>query len=299
MIKNNKKSMVAVAGLICMAFISGCGGGSDSSTSPSVSGKVADGYLQNALVFLDRDLDYQLDDGEPSTRTDASGAYTLDVTAEDIGLYPIVAVAIAGETIDLDPPAKMLTQSYVLCTPAAGVSGTVSNFISPMSTLLREKLEATPGMTLTEAMIQLRNQMDLPVGMNLMGDYMVGSTSGQYQNQYQAMHQTAQQMAGIMADQAGLVMSGTDANAPRFRAMMGEINQTMSQITDAAGTADMEALRTEMRSRMQTRLSGIGATSGFNNYSSLFRNMTGHSSFWNYSGGIRQPRSGMMQMFGN
>ena len=292
MIKNNKRSMVAVAGLMCMVFIAGCGG-SDSSTSPSVSGKVADGYLQNALVFLDRNLNYQLDDGEPSTRTDASGAYTLDVDAEDIGLYPIVAVAIAGETIDMDAPAQTLTQSYVLCTPAAGVSGTVSNFISPMSTLLREKLEATPGMTLTDAMIQLRNQMDLPVGMNLMGDYMLGSTSGQYQNQYQIMHQTAQQMAGAMANQAGLVMSGTGANAPRFRAMMGEINQTMSQI--AAGSADMGALRT----RMQTRLNGVGITSGFGNYSSLFRNMTGHNSFWNYSGGIKQPRSGMMQMLSN
>lgn len=251
--------MVAVAGLICMAFIAGCGGGSDSSTSASVSGKVADGYLQNALVFLDRDLDYQLDDGEPSTRTDASGAYTLDVAAEDIGKFPIVAVAIAGETIDMDAPDQKLTQSYVLCTPAAGVSGTVSNFISPMSTLLREKLEATPGMTLTEAMIELRDQMGLPDGINMMGNFVSdGSTIGQYQNQYQIMHQTAQQVAGIMGDQAGLVMSqtGTGANEPRFRAMMGEINQAMPQIA-AAGTADMEALRTTMRTRMQTRFHGM------------------------------------------
>ncbi len=291
------KKIIAVIGLMSAAFIAGCGGSGGSTTAP-VSGVVADGYLRNALVFLDKNGNYQLDAGEPSARTDQNGAYTLNVAPEDVGKYPIVALAVKGETVDLDNPGQTLQNTYVLCIPATAVSGTVgSNFISPMSTLLREKLEANPGMTLNEAMTQLRNQLNMPAGMDMLGDYMAGSRSGGYQAQYQAMHRVAQQMASLMGDQAGLVMNGTNVNAARFRGMMGQMNQDLPQIADnaAQGLGMNSAFMTSMQTQMQAMLGTISTVSGFGNYSAMFRNMTSQQYFWNYSGGRMHPASGMMR----
>ncbi|MBT0664261.1 hypothetical protein KI809_08095 [Geobacter pelophilus] len=273
------RKIIGVLGLLSVAFMAGCGSSGSSAPATQVSGAVADGYLQNAQVFLDKNGNYQLDAGEPSTMTDANGAYTLSIDPADVGKYPIVAVAIKDQTIDKDT-GLAVPNSYVLCTPAAGVSGTVSNFISPMSTLLREKLEANPGMTLAEAMTQLRNQLNMPVGMNMTGDYVAGSMAGQYQQQYQEMHQVAQQMAGLMGAESGLVMNGNNVNMGRFRSMMGQINQNMPQITDnvGQGLGMSSTFMNSMKTQMQTTLGGMPAASGF----------------MNYSGGRMTPGTGMM-----
>ncbi|GAM10866.1 hypothetical protein OR1_03166 [Geobacter sp. OR-1] len=300
------KKILAAAGLMSVALVAGCGSsGSGSASSSSVtpagtttvSGAVADGYLQNAQVFLDKNGNYQLDAGEPSTTTDQTGAYTLNIAPEDLGKYPVVAVAIKGQTIDMDNPGQTLQNSYVLCIPATATSGTVSNFISPMSTLLRAKLEANPGMTLADAMTQLRNQLGLPGGMNMLGDYVAGAKAGQYRAQYQAMHQAAQQMASLMADQAALVMNGTSVNAGRFRSMMGLMNQNLQQIADNSnqGLGMNSTFMNSMRGQMQGMLGVITtSTGGFGNYSGMFRNMTSQRYFWNYTGGRMHPRGGMM-----
>ncbi|TWJ14071.1 hypothetical protein [Geobacter argillaceus] len=289
------KKIIAAIGLMSAAAIAGCGGSGSSSTAQTapVSGVVADGYLQNALVFLDKNGNYQLDAGEPNTTTDQNGGYTLNIDPADVGKYPIVAVAIKGQTIDRDT-GSAVSSSYLLSTPAAGVSGTVSNFISPMSTLIMEKLQANPGMTLADAMAQLRNQLNMPAGMDMLGNYVAGAGPGQsFVAQYQTMHQVAQQMAGLMGSQSGLVMSGNNANMARFRSMMGQINQNLPQIASNAGQVNSTFMNS-MMNQMQTTLTGIPVSSGLRNFSSLFRNMTSHQYFWNYSSGQMRPRSGMM-----
>lgn len=288
------KKHIALA-LMGMAFITGCGS-SGTSSPTAVSGVVADGYLENALVFFDKNKNYQLDEGEPFATTDEHGAYTLTVSAEEIGLYPIVAIAIKDQTIDQDTGLPV-DGTYVLCLPEASVSGIVSNFISPMSTLLREKLVANPDMTLSEAVIQLRNQLNMPLGMNILGNYVEGSLDGEYQQQYQAMHRVAQQMAGLMADQAPLVMNEQRVYAERFRNMMGEMNQNLSLIATNAASGDPmnSTVMNQIRAQMQERVEGVPVTGGFANYSGMFRNHTSHSYFWNYSGGRMRP-SGQMGM---
>lgn len=124
--------LCAALWLVCAALVAGCGqsvgledntagvgtggtGGStgitkyslastatDSSLTNTVllTGTVADGSLANATVFLDKNNNYQLDEGEPSTTTGADGAYILPVHSSDIGVYPLVALAIKGVTLD-------------------------------------------------------------------------------------------------------------------------------------------------------------------------------------------------------
>ena len=283
---------------VCLVagVFAGCSGGGSNVSSATVSGVVADGYLAGATVFMDKNSNYQMDSGEPSTTTDANGAFTLNVDPADMGKYPIVALAVMGQTIDKDTNTYV-TGSYVLSMPATAVSGMVnSNFISPMTTLIREKMAANPGMTLSDAMTQLRNQMNLPSGINMMANYVAGAQSGVNAAQYQAMHATAQQMAALMAGQASLVMTGSGVNLNRYRGMMATINSNMPAIAVNAMTGlDMNSsFMTSMMTGMQTQL-GTTSLTGFTNYSAMFRNMTSHSSFWT-SGGtpVTSMGGGMM-----
>ena len=256
-----KKLSVTIAAVLTIGLISGCGGGgSTPATSTAVSGKVADGYLVGATVFLDKNGNYQMDAGEPATTTDANGAYTLNVNLADVGKYPIVALAIKGQTIDKDTN-QTVPNSFILSMPKDSVSGTVSsNFISPMSTLIREKMAANPGMTLKDAMTQLRNQMNLPAGVDMISDYVAGSQSGTNAAQYQTMHNTARQMAGLMDGQAPLVMNGSSVNQNRYRGMMATINSNMSAIAANVnnGQGMNSTFMTGMASQMQVQLGSLG-----------------------------------------
>ena len=293
-----KRNLITAAALLTVSLIAGCGGSSTGSnpSTTSVSGKVADGYIAGATVFLDRNGNYQMDAGEPSTSTDANGSYTLMVDPADMGKYPIVAMAIKGQTIDKDTN-QTVPNSYMLSMPASAVSGTVgSNFISPLSTLIREKMAANPNMTFNDAMTQLRNQMNMPASADMMSDYVAGSQSGMNAAQYQAMHTTAQQMVGLMAGQAPLVMNGSGVNQNRYRSMMATINSNMSAIAANAsnGQGMNSTFMTGMMSQMQAQLGTMPMGGGFANYSGMFRNMTSHSSFWSNTGTPMTPMSGGM-----
>jgi hypothetical protein len=293
-----KKHNITAAALLTASLFAGCGGGGSSTpaSTTAVSGKVADGYLVGATVFLDRNGNYQMDAGEPSTTTDANGAYTLNIDPADMGRYPILAMAIKGQTIDKDTN-QTVPNSYMLSMPASAMSGTVgNNFISPMSTLIREKMAANPGMTFNDSMTQLRNQMNMPAGADMMSDYVAGSQSGANMAQYQSMHTTAQQMVGLMAGQSALVMNGSGVNQNRYRSMMATINSNMSAI--AANVSNGQGMNstfmTGMMSQMQAQLGTMPMGGGFANYSGMFRNMTSHSSFWSTTGTPMTPMSGGM-----
>ncbi|MBK5275856.1 MAG: hypothetical protein JJE30_12490 [Desulfuromonadales bacterium] len=286
-----KKQLVTIATVVTVGLIAGCGGsGSGSSSSPAtsttVSGKVADGYLNKAEVFLDKNGTYQWDGVEPKATTDANGFFSMTVSSTDAARYPVVARAIAGTTFDMDAPAAAVASGYVMSAPA-GASG----FISPMSSLIREKMTANPTMSMTDAMTQLRNQMNLPAGIDMMADYMAGSQSGTNAAQYQAMHDNARKMAALMAGQSGQVMNnGSGVNVNRYRSMMGTINSNMSAITvNTMGSTFM----TGMMTQMQTQLGAMPMGGGFMNYSGMFRNMTSSRYFWSGAGGTATPTTPM------
>src|ERR1017187_595742 len=112
-----KKQLLTAASLLTVALIAGCGsgGGTSSTTSTStptsnttaIAGKVADGYLVGATVFLDKNGNYQMDAGEPFAITDQNGNYSMNIDSADLGKYPIVAMAIKGVTIDKDTGAAV------------------------------------------------------------------------------------------------------------------------------------------------------------------------------------------------
>lgn len=285
--KGQKAVKIMAAGALAAAvgIIAACGGGgSSSSDTATVSGTVADGYLQNAEVFLDMNGNYQWDEGEPKTMSGAGGHYSLHVSSGDVGQYPVVCRVIAGTTVDEDTNTTV-TGSYVMSAPAG-----VTAFVSPMSTLLRAKLEADPDMTMEQAMTQLRNQLNLAAGPNMLADYVAGTDAA-----YDTIHEVAQEMATLMAQQSTLVMNGTTVYRDRYRAMMGQINQEMPYITDNVVSDSADVVRTmdTIRQEMMTKLGQVPMMGTFTNYTAMFSNMTSQQHFWNYSGSRMSP-GGMM-----
>jgi hypothetical protein len=267
-----KKQISTIAAVLTVGLVAGCGGGGSSSVpatsaaKTTISGAVADGYLVGATVFLDKNANYQLDAGEPFATTDANGAYTLQVDPADMGKYPLVAMATKGVTIDKDSGAA-IPASYLLSMPKESVSGMVSsNFISPMSSQLREMMETGTYTTVQQAMDALRLKLGMPAGTNMLADYLLTNNS--------TMHTAAQNMASLMGSQMAQVFvpggSGTVVDVNRYRGMMGSIFSQMSSIRGANAQAAM----TNLTGTMTTVLASMPLPSAgqpYRNMSTAFR----------------------------
>jgi hypothetical protein len=267
-----KKQTLAILAITSAVFITGCSNGTSTVATPtSISGKVADGYLVNATVFLDKNGNYQLDPGEPSATTDSDGAYSLAIDPADAGKYPIVAIATKGVTIDKDTNLPV-ANTYVLSMHAVavssttgGVSGTVSNFISPMSSQIREMMETGKYATIQDAMNDLRTKLGLPTGISMMGDYIANNNA--------TMHTAAQNMATLMGSQMPAVLNNngaaTTVDVNRYRGMMGTIFSNISSVK-GSGPNSQSAV-TNLMNTMMTNLPNIAPEQPFRNMSTAFR----------------------------
>lgn len=221
--------------VVCLAsaaIITGCGVGGDMTAgvgtggtgtfTASLTGSVADGYLINAVVFLDKNGNYQLDNDEPYAVTGADGISTLTVTPAEREAYPVIAVAFKGITID---SATMLpiASNYVLSFPKESFKTTGSNTISPISTELRELLETGRYTTVQQAMDVLSNHMGLPPDVNLLAENIVVNNP--------ALNAAAKSIAALMWMQTGQIMSSGSVtpavDIERYRAMMALIESNM------------------------------------------------------------------------
>lgn len=253
--------LITMCCCISAAIITGCGEISGDGTTAgvgtggtgtvvaSIAGTVADGYLVNATVYLDKNVNYQLDPGEPSTASGENGAYRLDVDPADVGRHPIVALVIKDVTIDKDTNLAV-TNSYVLSMPKDQVSGTAgNNFISPISSQLRELMESGRYATLQHAADDLRTKMGLPVGTDMTANYIAAN--------HTALHYIAQNMATLMGNQMGLVLAtnGTviTVDVNRYRTMMGMIFSNMTTVSAPDNQIEM----THLHNTMTTTLSNM------------------------------------------
>lgn len=99
---------------VSAAILAACGGDDNDSGSVSqaesvtLSGRVIDGYLASADVFLDTNFNGTQDDGEPFTSTAFDGSYSLNIPTTlqgSLAAVPIIA-AITPSTVDVgtEPP---------------------------------------------------------------------------------------------------------------------------------------------------------------------------------------------------
>jgi len=168
---------IGLAVVAALSF-SGCGSSSsDTSTTTSdndntnnstVSGKVADGYLDKAKVCLDKNENGKCDTDEPNTLS-VNGSYNLDIETTDVGKYPIL-VEVTTTTVDLDDN-QTVSNGYTLTAPKDS-----TGFISPITTLIQNEIEKCPVLTKDEATSKVAQKLNLTTSdTKLLTDYVANN----------------------------------------------------------------------------------------------------------------------------
>ncbi|CZF78085.1 hypothetical protein GCE9029_00610 [Grimontia celer] len=221
-----QRTLLATAIAISLAA---CGSDSSSSsdsgsttepTTTSLSGKAADGYLQDALVCLDINLNKACDSDEPSATTDENGAFSLEATKTQIDSAPLLVEVIAGQTIDSDNPGVALNKGYTLTAPAA------SDFISPITTLIQNEIEK--GATLEESVVLVKAQ--LGTDADITSDYIEGKSSDTQQAEFERLHKVAQVTARVIATKLDELKNDATNNGVSNADLINVINEEVSKV---------------------------------------------------------------------
>lgn len=213
------------------ALLTGCGGGGGG-TPPTptvaVAGVAVDGYLHNAIAFLDLNGNEQLDAGEPSARTNARGEFSLNATAEQKAAASVVIQAIAGETIDMDSPNSPLSASMTLLAPPGK-----PEVVSPLTTWVAGTMRRE-----NKTLDQAKASVALELGLNadvLLQDFVANSAH--------AASMDAYKVAVSMAE----VLKSAPANADKD-SRFDHVSTNLRSVTDnltaikSASLADIRAL---------------------------------------------------------
>lgn len=215
-----------IAGCGSGTLSAGVGSGGTGSYTASLAASATEGYLINAVVFLDTNDNYQLDGNESYAVTGVDGTATLKVTAADMAAYPVVAVAFKGITIDSATMLPVAT-TYILSAPKGDTGATGSTLINPISTQLRELLETGRYSNLQQAMDALAGHMGLPADINLLAESIATTTP--------ALNAAAKSIAALMWMQADRIMAPGGATpaveVERYRTMMKLIEDNMTIVS--------------------------------------------------------------------
>lgn len=205
----------------------GCGGGGGTAVTATttVSGTVADGYLQGAIVFLDKNGNKKLDAGEPNTTTNANGIYQLSgVTAGDVAAYPVV-VDVPPTAIDMDNPGTPIGTGYVLSAPPGK-----PEFISPVTTLVHNQLESNPALNVAAAESAVKAQLGVSSTVSLFDDFVAKKTVS---DDYDKIHKVAQ----VVATAIGNNMDAIRTAAPEVKledVVKVVVSEVVKQLTTIA-----------------------------------------------------------------
>lgn len=219
------KRLISVTVPLLSLAIAGCGEESDDlpvdgrefdgvtySERAPYEGRVIDGYLNNARVWLDLDGNGQytagpveieldsgnnhiLEDGEPTVMSGPGGRFSMDVSALDVPSsigadldprdYPLYALAIPGRTLEERSYGDEPVSRAFLMSASPGVTN-----ITPLTTLAR--FRSLAGQWNTENPIPDNRFADLD-GINLWKDYILANDD--------RAHAYAQALARFMASQ--------------------------------------------------------------------------------------------------
>lgn len=218
------KRLTALSVPLLTLAIAGCGEESDQlpvdgrefdgvnySEPAPYQGRVIDGYLKNARVWLDVDGDGQytpgplevtldngntavLESGEPTTMSGEGGAFSLDISefqlpaevgrALDPRQYPLHAVALPGQTLEQSDSGDRPVEKAFVLSAGPGVTN-----VTPLTTLARHRARLSLGSYLGNP----DNSAVGLAGINLLADYIRG--------QDDQAHAYARALARFMASQ--------------------------------------------------------------------------------------------------
>ncbi|BBM64753.1 lipoprotein [Vibrio alfacsensis] len=117
----NVRKLTLLSSLV--SVLVGCGGGSssdsDSGQSVLLKGKAIDGYIIGATVFLDLNLNNQLDANEPNVKTQGEGDFELSIPSQyqQCAKYVPLVVDVPKGAIDTDTPDTPIEDAYQMVFP--------------------------------------------------------------------------------------------------------------------------------------------------------------------------------------
>jgi hypothetical protein len=136
--------------------MSACGGGSSSedvTSQPPISppppatyefnGKVIDGYVSGATVWLDINGDKKYNSSEPSAVSGDAGSYTLELNDQERECLAYATLYVDVPVGAIDEDLGEVTEAYQMSKPPqlAPISDTDLLHISPLTTVLWQQLE--------------------------------------------------------------------------------------------------------------------------------------------------------------
>jgi len=190
--------------------LSGCGGGGGGGALSSISSSinVIDGYVQGAIVFLDKNKNGVKDANEPvAINTDpANGVYTFKgISAATLKQYPVVVTVPVG-AVDMDNPNQPITNAFNMTAPA----GTTSGVVSPITSLIHSQMKNNPGMTIAEAQTTIKKAMGLPANstVDLTANYVAKNNANNAK-----IHKVAQTVAAIVGSNQAKLQSNKPKGA--------------------------------------------------------------------------------------
>ena len=158
------QSRITLLAAACAAlFVAACGGGGGTGTSSSASSNVitglaVDGYIQGATVFLDANRNGVKDAEEPSTTTDLSGRYTLDLGTSSRPVSGLPVVVTGGVDSDtglaftgrLSASVESVGQGQVITPLTTLVDAMVANNYAPDIATAKQNVAAALGLTVDQ-----------------------------------------------------------------------------------------------------------------------------------------------------
>ena len=181
------------------------------SQTRTVSGRVADGYLQGVTVCVDVNENDACDPDEPNATTVEGGVYDLSIPAEADG-KPILA-DVPPEAIDEDTGVA-IGKRIVLATLSDR-----ANFISPITTLVVEELKSNPNFTIDDAEEAVQEVLGINASddAGLFEDYIAEQKGADTDRskRFRYLHQTARVVATMLDDiqdqvETSVTQSGVD-----------------------------------------------------------------------------------------
>lgn len=232
--------------LASAVFITGCND-SSSSSSPATSTysvTAIDGYLSGALVWLDTNRNYQLDDGEPNTISGAGGVANLDVTGVDNpSQYPVVVRAIPYDpntqqgTVDEDQGP--VVDAYVMSAPAGETA------VTPLTTLVHNKLEQDPNLSKDDAVAEVATDLGIATD-DVLGDFLAEDAAKAAYAAEKLVEQGA--LPEDTTELAAAAEPGS-AEAEKFTIIVAAANEEIKTILD---TVDDEQTAEEIEQELET-----------------------------------------------
>lgn len=232
------------AGAITIALV-GCGGGnesdaklsvsgSDNSAVKSLSGVVMDGYLQNANVCVDKNVNSRCDSGDGAiVQTDSNGDYSLPIEG-DVSSYKILVEAISGVTVDLDNPGQVLLSGFTLEAPSDK-----PQVVSPMTSMISSLAETT-GTTFDEAAKALASDLNVSE-QTITSDY-VGNAS----TESKEIHMLARGITRVLQSaQEASVSGGVTEEHARKGSLLRLANLDVVELKKRTDTLSHGAANTE------------------------------------------------------